>query len=151
MQMSVRETGVSEPTSALDNQVTGLRVLAFLLDGVTVLVATPFFVGLLGFSSSTSLLLLAPLLYAVEAIFIQGITGWTLGKKALGIKVVRADTGHAPGIGKAFFRTLLLLIDGLFSGLVGFLVVLLSGENQRLGDMAAHTQVVRANSSPHVR
>ena len=43
----------------------------------------------------------------------------------------------------AAIRTVLRLIDGLFFYLVGFVSVLASGKNQRLGDMAAHTLVVR--------
>ena len=35
------------------------------------------------------------------------------------------------------------MVDGLFSYLVGFTAVLVSAKNQRLGDMAAHTLVVR--------
>jgi uncharacterized RDD family membrane protein YckC len=35
------------------------------------------------------------------------------------------------------------IVDGLFSYLVAFIAVLISGKNQRLGDMAAHTLVVR--------
>jgi uncharacterized RDD family membrane protein YckC len=38
---------------------------------------------------------------------------------------------------------LLRIVDGLFSYLVAFIAVLISGKNQRLGDMAAHTLVVR--------
>jgi uncharacterized RDD family membrane protein YckC len=37
----------------------------------------------------------------------------------------------------------LRLIDGLFFHLVAFVSVLASGKNQRLGDMVAHTLVVR--------
>ena len=38
---------------------------------------------------------------------------------------------------------MLRIVDGLFSYLVAFITVLVSGKNQRLGDMAAHTLVVR--------
>jgi uncharacterized RDD family membrane protein YckC len=40
-------------------------------------------------------------------------------------------------------RTVLRLIDRLFSYLVAFIAVLTSAKNQRLGDMVAHTLVVR--------
>jgi hypothetical protein len=52
-------------------------------------------------------------------------------------------TGQTPGIAAAAIRTLLRIIDGLFSYAVAFIVVLTSGKRQRLGDMAAHTLVVR--------
>jgi uncharacterized RDD family membrane protein YckC len=73
----------------------------------------------------------------------EGYLGQTVGKMVLGIKVVREDNGEVPGLGGATIRTLLRIIDGLFSYLVAFITVLISGKNQRLGDMAAHTLVVR--------
>jgi hypothetical protein len=66
-----------------------------------------------------------------------------LRRRIQGIKVVREDNGGVPGVGRATIRTLLRIIDGFFSYLVAFITVLISGKNQRLGDMAAHTLVVR--------
>ena len=40
-------------------------------------------------------------------------------------------------------RTVLRIIDSLFCYLVAFITVLASAKRQRLGDMAAHTLVVR--------
>jgi uncharacterized RDD family membrane protein YckC len=37
----------------------------------------------------------------------------------------------------------LRIVDGLLAYLVAFVTVLISTKNQRLGDMAAHTLVVR--------
>ena len=76
-------------------------------------------------------------------ILLEGYLGQTLGKMLLGIQVVREDTGQVPGLGAATIRTLLRIIDGLFSYLVAFIVVWTSAKRQRLGDMAAHTLVVR--------
>ena len=53
------------------------------------------------------------------------------------------DESFDPGLGGATTRPLLRLIDGLFGYLVAFIAVLVSRKNQRLGDMAAHTLVVR--------
>jgi uncharacterized RDD family membrane protein YckC len=61
-----------------------------------------------------------------------------------GIKVVREGTEEVPPrLGAAALRTVLRLIDGLFGYLVAFIAVLASAKNQRLGDMAAHTLVIR--------
>ncbi|QIN84728.1 hypothetical protein GBA63_20295 [Rubrobacter tropicus] len=60
----------------------------------------------------------------------------------LGIRVVR-EGGGTPGLRAAVVRTALRLVDSLFGYLVAFVTVLVSGKNQRLGDMAAHTLVVR--------
>ena len=90
---------------------------------------------------------LPTLLYAAGVVLyyvlLEGYLGQTLGKMLLGIKVVREDNDEVPGLGAAFIRTLFRLVDGLFSYLVAFIAVLISGKNQRLGDMAAHTLVVR--------
>jgi uncharacterized RDD family membrane protein YckC len=77
-------------------------------------------------------------------VLLEGYLGQTVGKMATGIKVVTEATGTTPGIAAAAIRTVLRLIDGLFSYLVAFITALASGKRQRLGDMAAHTLVVRA-------
>ncbi len=82
-------------------------------------------------------------LYLGYYVLMEGYLGQTLGKMLLGIKVVREDDGGVPGVKAAAIRTVLRIVDGLFSYLVGFIAVLASAKNQRLGDMAAHTLVVR--------
>jgi uncharacterized RDD family membrane protein YckC len=76
-------------------------------------------------------------------ILLEGSLGQTVGKMATGIKVVGEATGAPTGIGAAAIRTVLRIIDGLFCYLVAFVTVLASAKRQRLGDMAAHTLVVR--------
>jgi uncharacterized RDD family membrane protein YckC len=73
----------------------------------------------------------------------EGYLGQTVGKMLLGIKVVREDDGAVPGLGAAAIRTVMRIIDGIGTYLVGFIAVLVSSKNQRLGDMVAHTLVVR--------
>lgn len=75
-------------------------------------------------------------------ILMEGYLGQTVGKMATGIKVVREDTDEVPGLGPATIRTVLRIVDGLFLYLVAFITVAVSDKRQRLGDMAAHTQVV---------
>ncbi len=75
-------------------------------------------------------------------VVMEGRWGQTVGKMLLGIKVVRAGTDEAPGLGKAAVRTLLRFVDGLFFYLVAFVAAVASANNRRLGDMAAGTLVV---------
>ena len=143
-----------------DVHVTGRRILATIVDGVVL--GALFTVMIMLFGTVTTIASVGPfdwnvstismpglpsVLYGVIVvlyyILLEGYLGQTLGKMLLGIKVVREDNGEVPGLGAAFIRTLLRLIDGLFSYLVAFISVLISGKNQRLGDMAAHTLVVR--------
>jgi uncharacterized RDD family membrane protein YckC len=73
--------------------------------------------------------------------------GQTLGKRAMKLRVVRADGGEA-GMGEIAVRTILRVVDGIGLYLVGLIVMLASGKRrQRLGDMAGGTIVVDANAS----
>jgi uncharacterized RDD family membrane protein YckC len=122
------------------------------VDGIIVGLPTGLIAALLGaFSSGGSfqgvaglfLALTSAALYLGYYVLMEGYLGQTVGKMLLGIKVIREDDGGVPGVKAAAIRTVLRIVDGLFSYLVAFIVVLASAKNQRLGDMAAHTLVVR--------
>jgi uncharacterized RDD family membrane protein YckC len=76
-------------------------------------------------------------------VVMEKTSGATLGKMAMKLKVVKQD-GAALDWQASIVRNLLRIIDGLFFYLVGAIVVWVSKSKQRLGDMAAHTIVVRA-------
>ena len=137
-----------------DVHVTGRRILATVVDGLIFGGLYAVMVILFGSISSVgsadwngSMPALPTLLYgviiALYYILLEGYLGQTVGKMLLGIKVVREDNGEVPGLGGATIRTLLRIVDGISSYLVAFITVLISGKNQRFGDMAAHTLVVR--------
>ncbi len=136
-----------------DVQVTGRRVLATIVDGLVLGAVLYVFATLFGTTSaeggqvSASVSGVAALGSFVLAfayyIALEGLLGQTVGKMLLGIKVVREGTGEVPGIGAAAIRTVLRIVDGFFFYLVAFVTVLASQKNQRLGDMAAGTLVVR--------
>lgn len=70
-------------------------------------------------------------------------SGRTPGKSSAGIRVVRLG-GHPVDFRTSAVRNLLRLVDGPLTGYVaGVLSILVSSRNQRLGDMAAGTIVVR--------
>ena len=73
--------------------------------------------------------------------------GRSFGKQLLGLRVVRVD-GSPVGLGGSIVRNLLRLLDGNFAYLVGLISALISKRNQRLGDMAAGTMVVRTVTEP---
>ncbi|HEV8224166.1 MAG TPA: RDD family protein [Rubrobacteraceae bacterium] len=141
------------PVAEGDVHVTGRRVLAIIVDGLVLGVLFWVMSLIFGASSaeggmaSASLGTLGTLLYLILAFayftLLEGNRGQTLGKMLLGIKVVREDNGEVPGLGAAAIRTVLRLIDGIFAYLVGFIAIQISSKNQRLGDMAANTLVVR--------
>ena len=76
----------------------------------------------------------------IDFVLLQGITGASVGKLIMSLRVV--DGQGAPcGVGRAFVRWLLLLVD---SGciIVGLLVALLTHPHRRVGDLVAGTYVV---------
>jgi uncharacterized RDD family membrane protein YckC len=72
---------------------------------------------------------------------LEGVYGQTPGKRLLRIRVVSLDL-RAPGIGAAFVRGLVGLVDGLFDGLVGIVAIATNRQWQRIGDQVAHTIVI---------
>lgn len=88
--------------------------------------------------------LLYALLVVLYYVLMEGYLGQTVGKMLLGIRVVREGArDRAPGLRAAVVRTALRIVDGLLGYMVAFVTVLVSGKNQRFGDMAAGTLVVR--------
>jgi uncharacterized RDD family membrane protein YckC len=84
-------------------------------------------------------------LWLLNAVLIQGATGATAGKMLLGLRCVKAN-GEICGLGAAFIRSMLLLVDYALCFLIGLFAAMVSKGHQRLGDMAARTYVVRTSS-----
>ncbi|MDX1665718.1 MAG: RDD family protein [Saprospiraceae bacterium] len=69
--------------------------------------------------------------------------GQSWGKRLLGIRVVRLD-GREPELSDYLLRAIFHLVDTLTSsGIIAALLISSSANNQRLGDLTAHTTVVR--------
>ena len=75
-------------------------------------------------------------------IVMEMMYGATLGKRAMGLKVVK-EGGEPLDWQASIVRNVMRIIDGFFFYLVGAIVVWISKRRQRLGDMAAHTLVVK--------
>lgn len=76
--------------------------------------------------------------------------GQTLGKRIMKLRVVKRD-GSLPTLGSVILRWLLFLIDGPSMCGIGILVMLLNNDNQRIGDIAAGTMVIRLNSYHNIQ
>lgn len=74
--------------------------------------------------------------------FLEGKYGRTPGKWVAGIQVVGTDLRPC-GFGRAIIRNLLKFVDGFFNFMVGILIVSLTENWQRIGDLASRTVVVR--------
>jgi uncharacterized RDD family membrane protein YckC len=136
--------------------VTGRRVIATIIDGLVLGFAYYLVVLVTGEVRTVgdaanwvaNVPVLANVAYGLFVVayyvLLEGYLGQTVGKMVTGITVVAEATGEAPGIAKAAIRTVFRIVDGLVDYLVAFITVLMSDKRQRLGDMAAHTLVVRA-------
>ena len=84
-------------------------------------------------------------LFIIFAYFIlmEAYTGWTIGKKILGMKVVDG-AGNKIGLSKSITRNLLRLVDGLPAfNILGIVLIIASPGRQRLGDRIARTYVTK--------
>ena len=119
----------------------GPRFLALLIDaiiiGVVGVILGVIFRNSPGLSGGVTGLLASAYFIVLEA-----TQGATLGKMALGLRVVKTD-GSPITWTDSLIRNILRIIDGLFVYLVGAIFVWTSPLKQRLGDRAAHTVVVK--------
>lgn len=85
-------------------------------------------------------------------IVLEAITGGrTLGKLAAGLRAVRVD-GQPMGFRRSVVRTMLRLVDVYLTlGMVGLGFIVGTPRNQRLGDLAAGTVVVRERRAAQTR
>lgn len=89
---------------------------------------------------------------ALNLVVLQGLTGASLGKLMVGLRVIRQD-GRKAGIGWAALRWVLLFVDSICLFLPGVIMVFVTKGHRRIGDMAASSFVVRKESvgtAPHV-
>jgi uncharacterized RDD family membrane protein YckC len=156
--MTMTSASLTTPTAATRGnvQVTGRRVVATIIDGFIIGGIYAAMAGMFGTITTDGAAghwvatmpaagtVAYVVVVAVYFVLLEGYRGQTLGKMVVGIKVVSETTGAPPGMTAAMVRTALRLVDGLASYLVAFIAVLATAKRQRLGDMAAHTLVVRA-------
>ncbi len=130
----------------------GRRAVAVIIDGILLFIV--FYVVALatgtanvqGFSMTGAPALISFLIAFGYFIGMEGTKGATLGKMAMGLKVVKQD-GSPMDWQAAIIRNLLRIIDGFAFYLVGAIVVWVTKSKQRLGDLAAHTLVVRSSAA----
>lgn len=126
------------------------RFVAYLLDGLPfgAGAAATVWVLVVGMAKAPTPELLA-LVGAgwITAVFgyqlVGNMTGGTIGKRLLGLRVVARDGGGAPGFFRSLVRASMWLV-GSTAGNFGFLVALLNRENRTLHDFASGTVVVEA-------
>lgn len=150
----------NEPAPPGQDDVLGLRISAALIDLAALLGVYIVLVLLVGevsradgeFTFSLGAVEIA--LYVALALLyyfvLEAATGQTLGKRLLGLRVVRPSGGR-PAIGSIAVRTVLRIVDWLpVLYLIGLFSMLATGRRRlRVGDLAAGTGVGRAVPARH--
>jgi uncharacterized RDD family membrane protein YckC len=137
-----------QPFSPVQAQAAGVgvRFLAVLIDFIIMSIVTGIILGILtvvthGVSSALSDFIWL-VLYIGYYIVIEGQRGASLGKMALGLRVVNMD-GTPITMNQSVTRNLLRIVDAFFFYLVAAISVWNSPHKQRLGDRVANTMVIR--------
>jgi uncharacterized RDD family membrane protein YckC len=123
------------------------RALGYLIDLVPAIVLVvlafvlPAIVGLL--------LYLVLLGYSIWLALQLGQSGATPGMRVVGLRAVGVATGQPIGAGMGVLRAFLHIIDGLFCGIPGFVIVpLVSQKKQTIADMIVSSVVITVPKQP---
>ena len=120
----------------------GLRLAAYLVD--TVIIVIPYFILAAIEPALAILVWIGAIAYFIY--FEGSPTGQTLGKKAIGIRVVDFNTGGPIGFGRAALRYVGRIPSSIL--LLGYLWMLWDKESQTWHDKIATTVVVPVSSYP---
>ena len=126
----------------------GDRMLAYMIDSFIILAYTIIMIMALlsldiDFGDMWALYMLVSLPAFLYYVLLETfMNGQTVGKTVMKIRVVKLD-GSKPGFSSYFVRWILRIIDVvLTSGGVAVLTILIRGNGQRVGDIAAGTTVI---------
>jgi uncharacterized RDD family membrane protein YckC len=143
-------TDTISAASALEPAPLGVRIVAAIIDIVATMVLL-YVIALLtgqttedGFELTGGPLLLSALVTVLYYIVLEAQLGATLGKMAVGLRVLQEGGGRIEWK-DSIVRNILRIVDGLPAFyLLGLIVARASPRRQRIGDRVAGTIVVRA-------
>ena len=124
----------------------GDRIFAQIIDWVVMAAYTTLITLIVSAVNITAIIWIV-LLYVFPLLFYTVLCeilnqGQTLGKMVMNMRVIKQD-GTSPSLGAYLMRWLLYLIDGPITSFAGLVVMILTRNNQRLGDLAAGTVVIK--------
>lgn len=134
------------------------RIFAFILDNIfiwfTVIILSTFASTIFGYSvfgDNFAMLFIVPFITFYTLASESLMNGQTLGKKALGIRVIKLN-GERMEFADYLSRWIFRIVDIWFSGgSVAIISIVSTEKNQRLGDMLANTAVVQVNDSKNYK
>lgn len=141
----------------------GERMLAFIIDlliriAYVVIILYLFFNildlgylldGLDGWSIRAVYIALTFPVYIYPLVLESLMEGQTLGKKLMKIKVVKID-GYQASFADYMIRWVFRIVDVSFAGVVGLISMIVSKNNQRLGDIASGTAVISLKNNINI-
>lgn len=141
----------------------GERMLAFIIDlliriAYVVIILYLFFNildlgylldGLDGWSIQAVYLVLTFPVYIYPLVLESLMEGQTPGKKLMKIKVVKID-GYQASFADYMIRWVFRIVDVSFAGVVGLISMIVSKNNQRLGDIASGTAVISLKNNINI-
>ena len=131
----------------------GIRFVAAIIDGLIVMIVNVILGLIIGVALGKNGAMLGNLLSIVISIgyfvFYQASRGQTLGKKAMGIRVVDL-AGNKPTAMTFFLREIIGKFVSSIILFIGYLMILWDGKKQGLHDKIAGTVVVRVGTLPFV-
>lgn len=138
---------ISQPPASIGERLLALVIDFFLLGLYVSSTATLLSTVQLSSGFDTIFLLLViylpvPFYFLLCEIFNHG---QSIGKHLMNIRVVKTD-GSTPSISAYLLRWLLFIIDGPLTGGLGLLVILLTKNGQRIGDLAGGTMVIKVKN-----
>jgi len=140
---TAQNISISQNTAHLGDRMLAYLIDSFIIGVYTILIIWMLMAMDLEFADMWALYLVlglpAFLYYVLLETFMDGKT---IGKGLMHIRVVKLD-GSKPGFSNYFIRWILRLIDVvLTSGGLAVLTILIRGNGQRIGDIAAGTTVI---------
>jgi uncharacterized RDD family membrane protein YckC len=145
------------PVNEIETRVSGKRIVQYIVDIIIygVVGSLLYFALHRGHGATGAILTAVYVLIVVAWYFLYWAyipfarNGQTLGMSVLGLRVISRDGGPA-SLMQLFVRSILLILGGGISLLVGFITMMCSRYRQRVGDHIAKTMVVsaRVTASP---
>lgn len=123
----------------------GLRLVAVIIDGVILAIVQLIVLGISNESTAQAVGLVLSLAYFTY--FEGSASGQTIGKKAVGIRVIDFGGGGSIGYGRALIRWVGRIVSSLIIFL-GYLWMLWDKEKQTWHDKMANTVVVPVSDYP---
>jgi len=146
LELTLAGLGSRVGAAAIDGVILAIATIVVLIAVVMIgsaSVSADMFSLVIGFGA----LLVFVIIFGYYLLFETLNSGRTPGKSALGIRVIRAD-GTPLGFGAVAIRTLLRMVDSLPAFYAtGIVSILATPHNQRVGDLAAGTVVIRDRAS----